>query len=117
MARFGKSFTKWLIQAGIGSALPVRLTWVQDQYFPTSYAHAWRRLLPFFQRPGIITRDAATIQVELTPFNDRALNRDLALVCERVNQASPHLPDGRVLSFTLRSARCILPAQKEAKIT
>lgn len=92
--------------------------WVRDQYFPASYAHAtWRRLLPFFQLPGTITCDAAMIQVELSPFNDRALNRDLAFLCERVSQASPHLPDGRVLSFTIRSTRCILPALKEAKIT
>lgn len=92
--------------------------WVRDQYFPASYARAtWHRLLPSFQLPGTITRDATTIQVELRPFNDRALNRDLALFCERVNQASPHLPDGRLLSFTIRSARCILPAQKGAKLT
>src|SRR5258708_6645883 len=92
--------------------------WVRDQYFPASYAHAtWRRLLPFFRLPGTITRDAATIHVELTPFNDRALNRDLALLCERVNQASPRLPDGRMLSFSICSTRCILPAQQETKIT
>jgi len=91
---------------------------VRDQYFPASYAHAtWRRLLPFFQLPGTITRDATTIHVALTPFNDRALNRDLTLLCERVNQASPRLPDGRLLSFTIRSTRCILPAQKPARIT
>src|SRR5258706_10787236 len=78
--------------------------WTRDHYFPASYAHAtWRRLLPFFQLPGTITRDATTIQVELYPFNDRTLNRDLALLCERVNQASPRLPDGRLLSFTIRS--------------
>jgi hypothetical protein len=92
--------------------------WVRDQYFPASYAHAtWKRLLPFFQLPGTITRDATTIQVELYPFNDRALNRDLVLLCERVNQASPRLPDGRTLSFTICSTRCILHAQKGAKIT
>ena len=92
--------------------------WVRDQYFPASYAHAtWQRLLPFFRLPGTITRDAATIQVELTPFNDRALNRDLAVLCEHVNLASPHLPDGRVLSFAIRSTRCILPAQNVARIT
>jgi hypothetical protein len=92
--------------------------WVRDQYFPASYAHAtWKRLLPFFQLPGTITRDATTIQVELCPFNDRALNRDLALLCERVNQASPRLPDGRLLSFTIHSTRCILPAQKASRIT
>ena len=92
--------------------------WVRDQYFPASYAHAtWHRLLPFFQLPGTITRNATTIQVELTPFNDRALNRDLAHLCERVNEASPHLPDGRHLSFTLRSTCCILAAQKASRIT
>jgi len=74
--------------------------WIRDQYFPTSYTHAtWRRLLPLFQLPRAIMRDATTIQVELTPFNDHALNRDLTLLCECVNQASPHLPDGRVLSL------------------
>jgi len=92
--------------------------WVRDQYFPASYAHAtWRRLLPFFQLSGTITRDATTIQVELAPFNDRALNRDLAFLCEQVNQASPHLPDGRLLSFTIHSTRCVLAAQKAARIT
>lgn len=92
--------------------------WTRDQYFPASYAHAtWHRLLPFFQLPGTITRDTTTIQVELTPFNDRALNRDLAFLCERVNQASPHLPDGRLLSFTIHSTRCVLPAQNGARIT
>jgi hypothetical protein len=91
--------------------------WVRDRYFPPSYAHAtWRRLLPFFQLPGMITCDAATIQVHLSPFNDRALNRDLALLCEWVNQASPRLPDGRLLSFTIRSTCCILPAQKHHQI-
>jgi hypothetical protein len=91
--------------------------WVRDQYFPASYAQAtWKRLLPFFQLPGTITCHAQIVQVELRPFNDRALNRDLALVCERVNQASPRLPDGRQLSFTIRSACCILPAQRRAKI-
>jgi hypothetical protein len=91
--------------------------WTRDQYFPASYAHAtWRRLLPFFQLPGTITHEATTIQVELCPFNDRALNRDLALLCQRVNQASPRLPDGRPLSFTIRSTCCILPAQKHHQI-
>jgi hypothetical protein len=91
--------------------------WTRDQYFPSSYAHAtWQRLLPFFQLPGTITHDATTIQVELCPFNDRALNRDLALLCKRVNQASPRFPDGRLLSFIIRSTRCMLPPQKAACI-
>ena len=92
--------------------------WVRDHYFPASFAHAtWLRLLPFFRLPGTITRDATTIHVELSPFNDRTLNRDLVLLCERVNQASPRLPDGRLLSFTIRSTCCILPAQKQSRIT
>ena len=91
--------------------------WVRDQYFPASYAQAtWKRLLPFFQLPGTITHHAQMVQVELHPFNDRALNRDLAALCERVNQAPPRLPDGRLLTFTLRPSCCILAAQKKAKI-
>lgn len=91
--------------------------WVRDHYFPPYYGQAtWRRLLPFFQLPGMITQDAQMVQVELRPFNDRVLNRDLAIMCERVNQASPRLPDGRRLSFTFRRACCVLPAQKVAKI-
>ena len=92
--------------------------WVRDQYFPPSYAQAtWKRLLPFFQLPGTITSTAQQVQVELRPFNDRVLNRDLATLCERVNQASPRLPDGRRLSFTMCSTSCCnLVAQKRAKI-
>jgi hypothetical protein len=86
--------------------------WTRDRYFPPSYAHAtWRRLVPFFQLAGTILPDANTVRVELRPFNDRALNRDLALLCDRVNLAAPRLPDGRLLSFTIHSPRCILPAQ------
>ena len=91
--------------------------WVRDHYFPPSYAQAtWKRLLPFFQLPGTITQDATLVQVELRPFNDRVLNRDLVILCDRVNQASPRLPDGRRLSFTIRSSGCILAAQKVGKI-
>jgi hypothetical protein len=76
--------------------------WVRDHYFPAFYAHAtWQRLAPFFRLSGSVVRDAATVRVELRPFNDRALNRDLALLCARVNEASPRLPDGRHLSFTM----------------
>jgi hypothetical protein len=56
------------------------------------------------------------VQVELRPFNDRALNRDLVILCERVNQASPRRPGGRRLSFTIRPTCCILAAQTRAKI-
>jgi hypothetical protein len=88
--------------------------WVRDQYFPPSYAHAtWLRLLPFFRLSGTITRDATTVRVQLRPFNDRALNRDLAILCQRVNEASPQLPDGRHLCFTLNLDRRILPASDQ----
>jgi len=87
--------------------------WIRDQYFPASYAHAtWRRLAPFFQLAGTVVPAISTVQVELRPFNDRALNRDLAVLCERVNQASLRLPDGRLLAFTISHSRCILPAQE-----
>jgi len=91
--------------------------WTRDHYFPASYAQAtWKRLLPFFQLPGIITYHGQMVQVELHPFNDRALNRDLAVLCERVNQASPRLPDGHRLSFAFHSTCCTLAAQTRPKI-
>jgi hypothetical protein len=40
-----------------------------------------------------------TVCIELHPFNDRRYNRDLAILCERVNNAAPRLPDGRRLLF------------------
>jgi hypothetical protein len=94
-------------------ALANVVMWTRDQYFPASNAHAtWHRLAPFFRLSGTVVPDASTVRVELRPFNDRSLNRDLAMLCERVNQASPRLPDGRLLSFTTSSSRCILPAQQ-----
>jgi hypothetical protein len=88
-----------------------------NRYFPPSYAQAtWKRLQPFFQLSGTITQDATMVQVELRPFNDRELNRDLAVLCERVNQVSPRLPDGRRLLFTMRPTCCIFAAQTRAKI-
>jgi hypothetical protein len=56
------------------------------------------------------------VQVELHPFNDRALNRDLVVLCERVNEASPRLLDEHLLTFTIHPLYCILAAQKKAKI-
>jgi hypothetical protein len=87
--------------------------WLRDRYFPASYAHAtWRRLAPFFQLAGKVVPAISTVQVELRPCNDRALNRDLAVLCERVNHASLRLSDGRQLAFTISPSRCILPAQE-----
>ena len=60
-----------------------------------------QRLAPFFRLPGRVIREPATVQVELRPFNDRQLNRDLAEVCARVNQRQPALPDGRRLVLSV----------------
>lgn len=101
----------YIFQAQFRFALALESTWVRDQYFPDSYAHAtWLRLAPFFRLPGTVVSDATTVHVEFRPFNDRALNRDLISLCERVNSASPRLPDGRRLCFTLNGSCRILPA-------
>jgi hypothetical protein len=72
--------------------------WVRDRFFPATYAHAtWLRLLPFFQLPGRVLWDREVVQIELRPFNNRQLNRDLVAICHRVNESQPHLPDGRLL--------------------
>jgi hypothetical protein len=41
--------------------------------------------------------------VELRPFNDRRLNRDLEAICAQVNAEEPRLPDGRRLRFKMRA--------------
>ena len=59
---------------------------------------------PFFQLPGRIVAGSDQVCVELRPFNDRQLNRDLAEVCARVQAARPRLPDGRRLVLAVRGA-------------
>jgi hypothetical protein len=77
--------------------------WVREHYFPASYAHAsWQRLQVFFQLPGRILWGTETVEIELKGFNDRALNRDLELVCAKVAQQQPRLPDGRRLLFRVQ---------------
>jgi hypothetical protein len=87
--------------------------WARDQCFPASYAHAtWARLAPFFQLPGVVTSSQHTVSVQLRPFHDRQYNRDLSLLCQRVNEKQLHLPDGRLLLFSVKeSARPILHQQ------
>jgi hypothetical protein len=81
--------------------------WTRDQYFPDTYAHAtWKRLASFFCLPGIIRSSQHTISVSLRPFNDRQYNRDLHLLCQRVNQKQLHLPDGRLLTFSVLPSAC-----------
>src|SRR5258707_1310559 len=83
-------------------ALVNLVMWTRDQYFPLTYAQAtWKRLAPFFHLPGRVTRGPRAVSVELRPFNDRQLNHDLVALCELVNQASPQLPDGRQLLFSV----------------
>jgi hypothetical protein len=89
--------------------------WVRDHYFPASYAHAsWHRLQAFFQLPGRISWRRDQVEVELKRFNDRALNRDLGILCAKVAQAQPRLPDGRSLIFRLQGSVILhLDAQEE----
>ena len=95
-------------------ALANLVMWTRDSYFPPHYAHTtWKRLAPFFQLAGRVVSHPHTVSVELHPFNDRQLNRDLLALCHRVNQAQPHLPDGRLLVFTVKvSSRPVLDGQQ-----
>jgi len=83
--------------------------WTRDQYFPETYSTAtWERLAPFFRLPGIIRSNQHTLSVSLRPFNDRQYNRDLHLLCQRVNQKQIHLPDGRLLQFSVLSPASLI---------
>jgi len=90
--------------------------WVRDHYFPAEYAHAgWQRLHVFFQLPGRIFWGTETVEVELKRFNDRALNRDLEMLCAKVAQEQSCLPDGRRLLFRVQGAEILrLGAQEQA---
>ena len=93
---------KLSIQAHFAYALTLKPTWTRDHYFPLTYARTtWKRLAPFFHLPGRVIRGPRAVSVELRSFNDRHLNHDLVALCERVNQAAPHLPDGRQLLFSV----------------
>lgn len=88
--------------------------WTRDQCFPATFACAtWRRLAPFFQLPGVVTSSQQTVAVQLRPFNDRQYNRDLSLLCQRVNEKQLHLPDGRLLLIQVQErSRPILHQQR-----
>ena len=73
------------------------------RFFPAEYAHAgWHRLQIFFQLPGRIHWGRDRVEVQLKPFNDHALNRDLEMLCAKVAQEQPRLPDGRRLLFKVQ---------------
>jgi len=85
-------------------ALANLVMWTRDTYFPAAYAQAtWHRLAPFFRLPGWVVWGTETVEVELRPFNDRRLNRDLEAICAQVNAEEPRLPDGRRLRFKMRA--------------
>jgi hypothetical protein len=74
--------------------------WVRDHCFPSDYATATTtRLLPFFRLPGRVLTFDDHVLVTLRPFNDRALNRDLAEFCQRVNAARLCLASSKLLIF------------------
>lgn len=97
-------------------ALVNLVMWTRDHYFPASYAHAtWKRLAPFFHLPGVVIQSQDMVEVALRPFNDKRYNQDLEALCERVNAAAPHLPDGRRLHISVQTntvERPILDMQK-----
>jgi hypothetical protein len=83
-------------------ALANLVMWTRDHCFPATYARAsTKRLLPFFRLPGRLLEFHDRLQVSFRPFNDRALNRDLAALCQRINQAQLHLPSGKRLIFRI----------------
>ena len=91
--------------------------WARDQYFPATYAHAtWHRLAPFFRLPGRVTQEQHAVSVELRPFNDCQLNRDLQAMCQRVAMAHPRLPDGRRLSFTMTGMGGLRPDGHQSQV-
>ncbi len=88
-------------------ALANLVMWTRDTYFPGTYAQAtWHRLAPFFRLPGRIVWGTDTVTVELRPFNDRRLSRDLEELCQRVEAAQPRLPDGRSVVLWVASSYC-----------
>ena len=91
--------------------------WTRDHYFPQTYAHAtWGRLRPFFQLPGLVTVDQSIVSVTFRPFNDRQLNEDLTILCQRVSTAVPPLHDGRRLLFTVGNIRRSILDQDKLRV-
>jgi len=107
------------VMTALKLALANLVMWTRDRYFPATYAQAtWRRLAPFFRLPRRIWWGRDTVQVELRPFNDHRLKRDLAVLCQRVEAARPQLPDGRLLVLCIADACgldcCCAPEEKVA---
>lgn len=80
--------------------------WVRDHYFGESYQSCgWERLLPFFQLSGWVTATQAEVRLDFSPFNHRAMGRDLQELCQQVNTSGVFLPDGRRLVLTVGQRR------------
>jgi hypothetical protein len=80
--------------------------YVRERWFPSSYAHCgWKRLSGFFALKGRVRWEREEVVVELRPFNDRALNRDLATLCSLVAEREARLPGGRRLVVRIDSER------------
>jgi hypothetical protein len=80
--------------------------WVRDHYFGESYqACGWERLVPFFQLSGWVTATETEVRLDFSPFNHRAMRRDLQELCRKVNTSGVHLPDGRRLVLTVGQRR------------
>jgi hypothetical protein len=105
------------VMTALKLALANLIMWTRDHYFPATYAQAtWRRLAPFFRLPGRIVWGRDTVQVELRPFNDRRLTRDLAVLCQQVEAARPRLPDGRLLVLRIAGACCLTLAAQHGRV-
>src|SRR6266700_386151 len=69
--------------------------WLRDHYFGESYQSCgWERMVPFFQLSGWVTATQAEVRLDFSPFNHRAMGRDLQDLCRNVNTSGVHLPDG-----------------------
>jgi hypothetical protein len=80
--------------------------WVRDHYFGGSYQSCgWERLVPFFQLSGWVTATQAEVRLDFSPFNHRAMGRDLQELCQKVNTSGVLLPDGRRLVLTVGQRR------------
>jgi hypothetical protein len=80
--------------------------WVRDHYFGESYQSCgWERLVPFFRLSGWVTATETEVRLDFSPFNHRAMGRDLQELCRIVNTGEIHLPDGRRLVLTVGQQR------------
>jgi hypothetical protein len=80
--------------------------WVRDHYFGESYhSCGWERLVPFFQLSGWVTATETEVRLAFSPFNHRALGRDLQELCQKGNTSGVFLPDGRRLVLTVGQRR------------